>query len=121
MDQIPHAANLTSEERNFSVAAHLGAFAFFLFPLGNIVAPLLLWLFKRRDSRFIEQHALEALNFQISMTLYGLAASLLILIVIGFALLAVLTAIDLGLAIFAALHASRGELYRYPFTLRLIS
>jgi uncharacterized Tic20 family protein len=60
-----------NEERNWAVFCHLGGFAFYLlgFALGHILVPLALWLLKREQSAYIEEHGREALNFQISVTL----------------------------------------------------
>ena len=110
------------EERNFAVLAHLGAFAIALVPMmGHIVAPLLVWIFKGPSSTFIEENAREALNFQISMTIYAIAAGLLVFVVIGALILPALIVFDAVCALIAALSAQRGERYRYPLTLRLLS
>jgi uncharacterized Tic20 family protein len=111
---------VSAEERNFAVLAHLGAFAVCLFPLGHVLAPLLVWLF-RRDSAFTERHAREALNFQLSITGYALVATVLALVFVGFLLLAALAVFDVICAITAARRASAGEDYEYPFSVRLIS
>jgi uncharacterized protein len=113
---------LSSEDRNLSVLAHLGGFfATFIFPFGNVLAPLIVWLLKRESSPFVEEHAREAINFQITMTIACLIAGALVFLLIGFLILPVLVIADLILAILAAMQASRGEHYRYPFTLRLLT
>jgi len=56
-------------------------------PFGNIVGPLIIWLLKKNVYPFVNEQGKESLNFQISMTIYALAAALLILIKIGFFLL----------------------------------
>ena len=48
-------------------------------------------------------------------------AGVLVYLVIGFFLLVILAAVELVCVLLAAVHASRGETYRYPFSLRLIS
>jgi len=109
------------DECNWSVAAQLSGFSGFLIPFGNIALPLIIWLIKREESPFIEYHAREALNFQISMTLYVTIASLLIFVLIGFVLLPALIVFETVVMIRAALWASRGELYEYPLSIRLVS
>ncbi|MBE9228973.1 DUF4870 domain-containing protein [Phormidium sp. LEGE 05292] len=52
------------------------------FPVLNIVGPLIVWLYKRKDHEFIDEQGKESLNFQLSFTLYNFILSL-ILIVIG--------------------------------------
>jgi uncharacterized protein len=108
--------------RTWCVACHLSALAGFLIPaLGHIGGPLIVWLVKRGDSAEIDEHGKEALNFQISMLIYNVVAGILCLILIGFALLAILHIANVVFVIIAAVRASEGRMYRYPLTLRLIS
>ena len=58
-------------------------FAGFVFPLGNILAPLILWLIKRTDSPYLDRAGKEAINFQISYTIYAIVAGLLCFVLIG--------------------------------------
>ncbi len=113
--------DVTPEEANWAVAAALLAFAGYVVPLGNIAGPAAVWLAKRDDSDFVEHHAREALNFQISITLYMVVASALMFVLIGFVLAPIILVFDVVVIIIAALRASRGEAYEYPLCLRLIS
>jgi uncharacterized Tic20 family protein len=112
----------SNSERNWAVFCHLGGFAIYLLPFafGQILVPLLLWLVKRNDSAFVDEHGREALNFQITFTLYAFVAGILVLAWIGWILLVALAVAQAVLMIVASVHASQGEPYRYPFTLRLI-
>ena len=110
-----------SEDRNWAVGAHIGALIGSLFALGQIVVPLVIWLVKKDGSSFIGDNARESLNFQISMTIYFLISGALTLILIGFVFIAILVVLEVVCVIMAAIHASRGEVYHYPFSLRLIS
>jgi uncharacterized Tic20 family protein len=104
------------------MACHLSALAGFVVPaFGHVVGPLLVWLIKRGESSEIDAHGKEALNFQISMLIYNLVAGVLCLLLIGFALLAILHILNVVFVILAAVKASEGQMYRYPLTIRLIS
>lgn len=103
------------------MACHLGAFAGLLVPFGHLLAPLVVWLLKRNESDFVADHGRESLNFQISVSLYGIVAGLLTLVLIGYLLLGLLVIFDFVAVVIAAVRASNGEPFRYPFTLRLIS
>ena len=108
--------------RTWCVACHLSALAGFVIPgLGHILGPLIVWLIKRGDAAEIDAHGKEALNFQISMLIYNLVAGLLCLVLIGFALLAVLHILNVVFVIIASLKASEGHMYRYPLTIRLLN
>ncbi|MDX2034089.1 MAG: DUF4870 domain-containing protein [Blastocatellia bacterium] len=113
---------VSSEERNWAMAAHLSALiGYLVIPFGNIIAPLVIYLMKKDQSPFVADQARESLNFQISISLYFVIAGILVLALIGFILLPVLYLGGLILTIMAAVKASSGTAYRYPFTLRLIN
>lgn len=82
--------------------------------------PLIVFLVARRDATPVAEHAREALNFHISLLIYGLCCFPLMLLGIGFIFGIIIVACGAILAIVAAVKASNGELYRYPFCLRLV-
>ena len=118
----PPAAGPTPDEKTWGTMAHASAliamFVGGLSPLG----PLVVWLMKKNESAWVEAHAREALNFQITMLIVGAVVT-----VIGFAtcgiglfILPVVGVVDIVLTILAAVKANAGESYRYPFALRLV-
>jgi uncharacterized Tic20 family protein len=109
-----------AEERNWAMLCHLSTYAGFLVPFANILAPLVVWAIKREDNPLVDDQGKEAMNFQISITLYVLIALLFSLILIGIPFLLGLLLADLVLTLIAAVKAADGEAYRYPITLRLI-
>lgn len=111
----------TNSERNWAVLCHLGGFGLYLIPtVGHVLVPLVIWLLKRNESPFIDENGREALNFQISVTIYGVIAGVLAFVLVGFVLLAALAVFQFVLMVIASVRASQGESYRYPLTLRLI-
>lgn len=107
--------------RSWCVACHLSALAGFVLPgFGHILGPLIVWLIKRGDAAEIDAHGREALNFQISMLLYSIVAAVLCLVLIGFALLAILHILNVVFVIIAAVKASEGQIYHYPLAIRLL-
>lgn len=110
-----------SQERTWAMVTHLSALAMFIIPLGNVIGPLIIWLMKKDESKYVDDQGKESLNFQISICIYGLFAAMLIVIFIGFLLLIGLGILMLVLVVVAAIRASEGERFRYPFTIRLIN
>ena len=49
---------------------HISAFAGFIFPFGNIITPLIAWQTLKNKSAFLDEQGKEAVNFNISYTLY---------------------------------------------------
>ncbi len=105
-----------SDSRGWAVAAHLLPFVSLA-----IIGPLFVWLIKRDEDAYVEDHAREALNFQLSILIYGVVSAILILAIIGIVLLLAVGVFALVMAIVAAVKAANGEAYRYPLTLRLVN
>ena len=110
----------TKEDRTWGTLVHLSAFVGMLFPLAHIIVPLVIWLMKREGSAFVNDQGREAVNAQITLTIYLVAAMALWLILIGIPLFFGLVAAGIILPIVAAVAANDGKAYRYPFILRLI-
>lgn len=62
---------LSENSKNVSSMIHLSTFTKYFFPFGNFIAPLLLWNFNK-DKKFVDNHGIEALNFQLSMLIYSI-------------------------------------------------
>ena len=116
----PAAGGLTSDEKNMGMLAHLLVFSGYIVPFGNIIGPLVIFLTKKDESSYIRHHALEALNFQISMMIYFIVSAILCIVLIGLPLLIAALIIDLVCTIIAAVKASSGELYSYPMCIRFV-
>jgi uncharacterized Tic20 family protein len=109
------------DARNWATLCHLGGLGIYLIPgIGHILGPLVIWLLKKDQYPFVDDQGKEALNFQISMTLYLLVSGISILACVGFVLFPAVLLADLVLMIIAATKTSKGEAYRYPLTIRLI-
>lgn len=109
----------TKSERILAIILHLSGFLNGAMP---IVVPLLIWILKKRTSYFIDAHEKAALNFQISVLVLGLLATLFMFFTIG---LGAIIVVPLGLIfvclyvyfiISAAIASNKGLLYKYPFS-----
>jgi uncharacterized Tic20 family protein len=101
----------TTDEKTMAILSHI------LTIFGSFLPPLIIYLIKNKESAFIAAHAKEALNFQITLVI---VMTILVITIIGILLIWVVGVVALILVIIAAIRASEGKLYRYPFTLRLI-
>lgn len=102
----------TGDEKNLAVVAHLLGLTLFL-------GPLIMWLVHREKGGFVEEQTREALNFGITSTIALAISSLFCCIAYYIAF-----GVWIGVIVFcivAALKVSKGEPYRYPLCLRLIS
>ncbi len=110
--QAPLSQN---DERMWSMIGHLSSI------VAGVIGPLVVWLVFRERSAFVNDQGKESLNFQITMLIGYVAASVLSAVFIGFLLFPLLWVASLVLAIMGGLAAQKGQAYRYPFALRLIS
>ena len=108
------------EARKWAMFAHIGTFSSMFVPLGNIIAPIVIWQMKKNESSFVVEQAKESLNFQITLMIYSIVSILLCFIIIGFFLIFALVIFGLIIVIVAGVKANDGEHYRYPMTLRLV-
>ncbi|WP_248958859.1 DUF1707 and DUF4870 domain-containing protein [Sphaerisporangium perillae] len=109
----PHyAMPLTGGDRLGAVAAHVLP----LFGL-SVIGPLIMLLTGGRTSPYIRQHAIESLNFH--LTVLG-ATILLPFTVVGIILIPVIWVAALVLGVVGAATALSDAPFRYPLTVRLI-
>ncbi|KGL62949.1 DUF4870 domain-containing protein [Polaribacter sp. Hel1_85] len=59
-----------NNENTNAFLIHISAFAGFLFPFGNIITPLIAWQTLKDRSAFLDEQGKEAVNFNISYSLY---------------------------------------------------
>jgi uncharacterized Tic20 family protein len=118
--QATLAGAVDPQVRNSAVAAHLSTFAGLVVPFGSVIGPLAVWLTRRHRDPFIDQAGREALNFGISIAIYGSLLLVAALMLVGIPLLVVGVVAWVVLASLAAVKASQGQAYRYPLTLRLV-
>jgi uncharacterized Tic20 family protein len=104
-----------ANDKNIVVLTHLGGAVF------SFIPALIVWLLKKDESAYIGEQAREALNFQVTVVIAYIISSILTVILIGLFLMVAVWIANIVLSILAAVAASKGESYKYPFALRLIS
>ena len=108
------------DETMWAMFCHLSALAGFVIPFGNIIGPLVLWIIKKDEYPLVNDNGKEALNFQISMTIYFLISIVLIFVAIGILFLIALGLFEIFAIVIASIKASEGKTYRYPLTIRFL-
>jgi hypothetical protein len=115
-------------------------------PFLSILGPLCVWQFQKNLDPAIASHGKESLNFQLSLLIYGIILAILCFLLVsvtcglgmgtnstsvfstagimlffgGVAISVLMGIAAFILVIFAAIKASKGEFYRYPFTIRFL-
>ncbi len=107
-------------EKEWAMFTHLISLAGFLIPFGNIIGPLILWIMKKDESSFVNEHGKEAVNFQITMTILAIIFAVLSLLCIGIFLLLIETIFILICVIWASIEANNGRYFKYPLSIKFL-
>ena len=99
------ASTVTQDERTMVMLAHL------LGIVTGFLGPLIIWLIKKDQSKFVAYHGFQAMIFQIALNVLMFVLGITVVL----ALLApVLWIVGIVFAILAGLAANRGEWYEIP-------
>jgi uncharacterized Tic20 family protein len=118
------------QERTWAMFAHIGSIiAGFLLGL-SFLGPLIVMLTQGTKSAFVRRHAVESLNFQLTLLIAvvaGLVLSVVLLVVtLGLGLLVLIPVAiaayiaELILTVIGGVKANNGEEYRYPINIRMV-
>lgn len=121
----PPVAAPDRDSRNLAVIAHLSSLIAFT-SIPSFVGPLAVWLLQRDRDPFVEEHAREALNFNLSVLLYAIALIAFAVVTFGIGLLVLVPVALVGAPAWliatgiAAAKAGNGERFRYPLSIRFL-
>jgi uncharacterized Tic20 family protein len=87
----------------------------------GFLVPLLGLLLLGKRGPFVREHAVAALNWQITLVLIYFVSTILFIVVIGYLLFFAAFALSIVFGILAAQHAHRGQLYTYPLAIKFVS
>jgi len=121
VNESPGSKEVNKDARMWAMICHLAGLAGIILPAsGNIVAPLIIWQIKKDNNPFIDEQGKEAVNFQISMSIYFIASVILTFICVGVPLIIATIIVFFVFLLIAAVKANNGYHYRYPLTMRFI-
>ena len=87
----------------------------------GFIVPLLGYLLLRMRGPFVREHAVSALNWQITLVLVYFVSSILMIVAIGYVLFFAAFVLSLVFGIIATQRAHRGQLYTYPLAIRFVT
>lgn len=112
---------VSDDEQTWGVLVHVSALAGLFVPFGNILGPLIVWLVKKDESRFVDENGKRALNFQVTWTVIMFVALLSILVGVGLLVAPVVALAWIVLVVIATVRASEKQVYDYPLTVDLVA
>jgi uncharacterized Tic20 family protein len=105
--------------------AHLGAIVAGFVAMA-FLGPLIVMLTQGTKSAFVRRHAVESLNFQLTLLIAVVAGVVLSIATWGIGLIVFIPALVIGgvlalvFTVLAAVKANNGEDYRYPVNIRMV-
>jgi len=109
----------TGKEKNWTIGTRLSGLLGFAFTGGNIIGPLSLWLWKKKESPLLDSTGKEVLNFQLSCFAYGIVAAVIdSMLNADDVALGTVAVFWLVLTAIGAYQAYQGNNYRYPLIFR---
>ena len=87
----------------------------------GFIIPLLGLLLLGKRGPFVREHAISALNWQITVVLMYFVSTILMIVVIGYVLFFAIFVLSIVFGILATQHAHRGQLYTYPLAIKFVS
>lgn len=115
------------DDRAMTVLAHLSAPIAAIVSLGwlSVLGPLVIWLVYKDRSPLVRQAAAGAFNFNLTFWLLYLLSWMLIFTVVGalvgIPLLIVIFVVSAVMHLVGAARGSKGQVFRYPFQLPVLS
>ena len=97
---------------------HLSQFFTYILPLAGLIVPLILWQVKKDESAIIDRHGRIVMNWILTEFILLLLIVPLCFILIGFALLFILSVLAIVFPIIGAIKAGNGEVWPYPCSIR---
>ncbi|HWI41544.1 MAG TPA: DUF4870 domain-containing protein, partial [Verrucomicrobiae bacterium] len=103
-----------AQERRWAMLCHLLTFSGWIIPLANIAAPLAVWLWKRKDSEFVDFHGKVSLNYQLTLMIFGIGIGTLAAVtgIVGLIIgpgMVLLGGYTLVMVITSSVKAARGD------------
>lgn len=105
------------DDKTYITLMHLSQFAGLIIPGLGFIAPFVMWLTKSKENPNIDIHGKNIANFIISMLIYAVVSTILIIVLIGIPLLIALGIIEIVFIIIASIKAASGEYWKYPLSI----
>ena len=93
---------------------HLSGLFILLFP------PILIWLWNKDKIQNIRQHAIDVINFQLSMLIFLIPGGILAIVLIGIPIVIFLGVYSTIIIIVNTIRVLNDQPYKYPLSLRIL-
>jgi uncharacterized Tic20 family protein len=84
------------------------------------LVPLILWLVKKDESRFVDQQGKEVVNFELTLLIGWVAGGLTWCLFVGILIIIAVVVVNIVFGILSTIAVNKGLPYRYPVCIRFI-
>lgn len=106
--------------KTYCMMIHLSQLSSLVIPGLGFILPIVMWVVNKDQHEDIDNHGKATVNWLISALIYSVICFILMFVLIGFIGFAVLAVTNMVFAIIAAIKANNGELWQYPFSLKIM-
>jgi len=117
---ITNYRTLETDSQSAAIIHASGLLIFTGIPLANFLICYILWIRKRRESRYLDNQGREAICFQITVYLYLLMCLFMAYIIVGALAIPLLLLFHLLATLTAILLTLNGKTFRYPANITII-
>ena len=120
--QAQPATMSAEDERTWGAISHAGAVVAMICSAGflGFLASIAVYVVYKDRGPFVRQHAADAVNIQLNALLWFIIGGVLVLVLVGFAVLAVVPVVAVVLHILGAVKAYQGEWHWSPLTIKFV-
>jgi uncharacterized Tic20 family protein len=106
--------------RQWAMLLHISQLAGYAVPLAGLIAPIVIWQLKKEEMPELDAHGKVVVNWILSLLIYAVVSALLMLVLIGFLMIAVLVVLAIVFPIVGGIKANNGELWKYPLSITFL-
>ncbi|MCK4662417.1 MAG: helix-turn-helix domain-containing protein [Bacteroidales bacterium] len=102
------------ESKTWLPLLHISGLFILLFP------PIIIWIWKKDKIKNIREHAIDVVNFQLSMLIFIIPASFLVIILIGLPIVIFLGMFSTVVIIINTAKVVNNQPYKYPWSIKIL-
>jgi len=106
------------ETNTWAMILHLSVLSGLVVPMAGLAVPIIIYVLKKDSIPGLQPHGYVVFNWMISAVIYAIVSMILMIVGIGFLLLAALALVSLIFPIIGGVKASEGEIWPYPLSIK---
>lgn len=111
----------SSDQDMWGMFIHLSQLCGYIIPFAGLIAPIVLWQIKKKESYIIDLHGRIVVNWIITGLILGVLFGLLCFVFIGIPLLMALGLVGIIFPIVGGVKANSGEVWKYPCSIKFFN